>query len=251
MPSPYRKKSAVCGTSHTAEKLCPDAPTNDVTAGYAVLSVRPSGEGETVAVVLSVPSENGDGDADRKPTRLLLHLLVEQYADLSPREGRITAEESDALLSAGRLCAAIKRGMNLLQYGDMSARRLAYKLTAKGIRREVAEAAAAYLTEKGYIREDSAATLRAAADARKGWGLRRIREDLRANGFTPDAVEEAIASLADMDFEEHCASLIRKKYRPLPVDRAAKQKMVASLMRMGYDTDTIRAAVRCVESEQA
>ncbi len=247
MPSPCGKKSAVCGGAHTAEKLCIDETVHE----YAILSVRPSGEGETVEVVLSLPNQReDDADPDRKPTRLALHLLLEQYADLAPRKGGISAEEADALLIAGRLCAAIKRGMNLLQYGDMSARRLSYKLTAKGVDRTAAEEAAAYLTEKGYIREDNAAALRAAADVRKGWGPRRVREDLRANGFTPDAVEDALASLADVDFEENCAVLIRRKYCPLPADRADTQKMVASLMRMGYDTDMIRSAARRVKAEQ-
>ena len=214
-----------------AEPLC--APAGD--GGCAVLEIRPSDEGETVTVTLLQGGE-----------QVSVHLLVEQYADLRPREGSISEAEAEALIEAGRLCDAIRQGMRCLQYGDLSARRLTYKLSAKCVSREIAARAAEYLAEKGYIREESAAVSRAAQSVRKLWGPRRIREDLRANGFSPDAVEEAMNSLAEVDFAENCAAVIRKKYRTLPDDRAAKQKMVAALMRLGYDGDVIRAAARRV-----
>ena len=214
-----------------AEPLC--APAGD--GGCAVLEIRPSDEGETVTLTLLQEGE-----------QVSVHLLVEQYADLRPREGSISEGEAETILEAGRLCDAIRQGMRCLQYGDLSARRLTYKLTAKGVSREIATRAANYLAEKGYIREDSAAVSRAAQSVRKLWGPRRIREDLRANGFSPEAVEEAMESLAEVDFEENCATVIRKKYRTLPDDRAARQKMTAALMRLGYDADIIRAAARRV-----
>ncbi len=212
-------------------------------AAPTVLSVKPSGEGDVVAVVLILPS-----DAD-VPGKVRLYLLVEQYADLRPREGSISPEDAEALLEAGRLCAAVKRGMRLLQYGDQSARRLAYKLTAKGIDRETADAAAAYLAQKGYIHEDDTARLRAEQGVRKLWGPRRIREDLRANGFAPAAVAEAMESISEVDFEENCASVIRKKYHGVPEDRTERQKLFAALARLGYDADVIREAMRRVERE--
>jgi hypothetical protein len=64
--------------------------------------------------------------------------LVEQYAELKVQTGTVTPAYAETLLDAGRLCGAIRRGMALLQYGDQSARRLAYKLTAKGVDRDIA-----------------------------------------------------------------------------------------------------------------
>ena len=205
----------------------------------AVLSVSPAGEGELVNVVLAMPSSTGE-----KPQRVSLHLLVEQYAELGIREGEITLEAAEATLDAGRLCGAIRRGIAMLGYGDQSARRLMGKLIAKGVDREIASRAVSYLTRKGYIHEDSTATLRAEQGLRKGWGPRRIREDLSAHGFTREAVEEAMASLSDVDWEESCAAAIRKKYRELPEDKGARQKLVAAVMRLGYDADTVKSALR-------
>lgn len=214
----------------------PEAVSSD---GVCVLSVTPEGEGETVAVVLSVPNaETG------KPDRVKLHLLVEQYADLGIKVGELTPEQADVLMKAGVLCAAIRRGMGLLQYGDRSVRRLAYKLTVKGVDRETAAAAAAYLAEKGFIREDDTARLRAEQSLRKGWGLRRISEDLRAQGFPSDVIEEVAEGLSDVDFAENCAAMIRKKYGEIPDDRAARQKLMAAMMRLGYDSGEIREAMR-------
>ena len=217
-----------------AEPLCASAGDG----GCAILEIRPSDEGATVTVTLS------EGDE-----RVSVRLLVEQYADLRLREGSISDGEAETILEAGRLCDAVRQGMRCLQYGDLSARRLTYKLTAKGVSREIAARAADYVAETGDIREDNAAVSRAAQSARKLWGPRRIREDLRANGFSPEAVEEAMESLAEVDFEENCAAVIRKKYRTLPDDRAARQKMTAALIRLGYDADLIRAAARRLTDE--
>ena len=221
--------------------LPPDFPPDTC----AVLSVSPAGEGETVTVVLALPDPEG-----KKAQRVSFCLLVEQYAELGVKVGPVTYEKAEELLDAGRLCGAIRRGIVLLGYGDQSARRLAYKLTAKGVDRDVAARATAYLTEKGYIREDDTATLRAEQDLRKGWGERRIREDLIAHGFTHEAVEEAMEELSNTDWVETCAAAIRKKYGKVPEDKGERQKMLAAMMRLGYDTDTVKAAARNILREK-
>lgn len=232
-------QKSVSASPEPSRQIASATPEIVPSDGLRVLSVAPEGEGETVAVVLSVPNaETG------KPDRLKLHLLVEQYADLGVRAGELTQEQADILMEAGALCAAIRRGMGLLQYGDRSVRRLAYKLTAKGVDRETAAAAAAYLAEKGYIREDDTARLRAEQSLRKGWGLRRICEDLRAQGFPSDVIDEVAEGLSEVDFTENCAAVILKKYGEIPEDRAGRQKLMAAMMRLGYDSDEIREAMR-------
>ena len=137
----------------------------------------------------------------------------------------------------------------MLDYGDQSARRLVSKLVSKGVDREIASRAVTYLVERGYIREESTATLRARQGVNKGWGERRIQEDLFAHGFTREAVEEAMTQLSDVDWEENCASAIRKKYREIPAERKELQKLMAAMMRLGYDGDTVKAALRKVMRE--
>ena len=234
-PAFKKKASPKTAPPVPAKPSAPDLPPDTC----AVLSVTPAGEGETVTVVLALPDPEG-----KRAQRVRFCLLVEQYAELGVKTGEITPEEADTLLDAGKLCGAIRRGISLLGYGDQSARRLAYKLTAKGIDRETAARATAYLTEKGYIREDDTATLRAEQDLRKGWGERRIREDLMTHGFTREAVEEAMESLSDTDWVENCTTAIRKKYGEIPEDKGERQKLIAAMMRLGHDTDTVREAMR-------
>ena len=241
-----RSPSVKTGSPKTAEKApdkpsAPDLPPDT----RAVLSVTPSGEGETVTVVLALPDPEG-----KKAQRVSFHLLVEQYAELGVKTGEITSEYADTLLDAGQLCGAIRRGISMLGYGDQSARRLAGKLTAKGVDRDTAARAVAYLTERGYIREESTATLRARQSVGKGWGERRIREDLMAHGFTREAVEEAMEEISDTDWEENCAAAIRKKYGGIPEDRGERQKLIASMMRLGYDADTVKEAMRIILREK-
>lgn len=221
-------------------------PASDLSpSAYTVLSATPAGEGETVNVVLSIPDPEGG-----KHRKISVYLLVEQYSELGVRAGEISPETAETLLDAGRLCDAIRRGMAILDYGDQSARRLAYKLTAKGIDRNTADRAVAYLTERGYIREENTATLRARQGVHKGWGERRIREDLCTHGFTREAVEEAMEELSDVDWEENCATVIRKKYCEIPEERGDRQKMMAAMMRLGYDADTVKAVARAILREK-
>ena len=254
LPEDQHKAFRLMDEAHEPCEADGDAfPEADSSAGAAaayptaaaVLSVTPEGEGETVAVVLSIPRSQGG-----KPARVKLHLLVEQYSDLGVRPGEISPEEVDTLLEAGRLCAAVRRGMGLLAYGDQSARRLAYKLTARGVDRATAEAAAAYLAQNDYIREGDTAVFRARDGVRKGWGLRRIREDLRAHGFEPEAVSAATESLSEVDFTENCAAVIRKRYGGVPAERSDRQKLMAAMLRLGYEAEEIRAAMRQVAREE-
>ena len=85
---------------------------------------------------------------------------------------------------------------------------------------------------------------------RKGWGPRRIREDLRAKGYDASSIEEAMEAVAELDHVERLAAVIRKKYTAVPTDRRERDKMVAALLRLGYDGETVRDALRLCAKKQ-
>ena len=58
-----------------------------------------------------------------------------------------------------------------------------------------------------------------------------------------------MAELSHVDWEENCAAAIRKKYRDIPGERKELQKLVAAMMRLGYDGDTVKAALRQIVRE--
>lgn len=232
-------------------------PELPLVSDFAVTRIRADAEG----TVLTVTLEGSTADGTR--LRREIPVTVEQYAALSLRQGALTPEQGRALMQAGDLCLAVRKGMELLGYGDMSARRMVYKLTARGVTRETAGEAAAWLQAHGLLREDDAALRRAAQDARKLWGPRRILQDLRAQGYSAEAASAALDALtgADLDPDEplpsdavdfliNCETAIRKKFGGVPEERDERRKMTAALIRLGYDTDVIREASENVMREE-
>ena len=150
------------------------------------------------------------------------------------------------------LDAAMKRAVSLLEYGDNSRRRLVRKLTERGFDEDVAETAVARLEEMGYLREHDACARRAEQGVRKGWGARRVAQDLYAQRYDRETVDAVMAVLEDeVDFAENCVTVIRKKYRTVPTDRDARRRMAAALMRLGYGSDEVRRAMQAVAEDHA
>ena len=45
-------------------------------------------------------------------------------------------------------------------------------------------------------------------------------------------------------FRERDGAAIRKKYGEIPEDKGERQKLMAAMMRLGYDADTVRESMR-------
>lgn len=250
MPAPRQGRRGAGGSRPEAcpqTRPQPHPETEDREQGARILRVVTDADGETLTVTLETQGEDG------ARLRRKIPLTVEQYAALKVQPGRLSEEEADRLEHAGRLCLAIRKAGELLGYGDMSARALVRKLTARGIDRAVADEAADWLAARGMLREDASALARAVADARKGWGPRRIRQDLLAHGYPSEAADAALDALHDpedpayVDFDSVCRSVLRVKLgrdAALTADRAACGRLIAAMMRLGYDSDTVREALR-------
>ncbi|MBO5416543.1 MAG: regulatory protein RecX [Clostridia bacterium] len=206
-----------------------------------VTSVRAINGGSDI--VLSVCLSDGEHSEKRE-----LVLLSRQYAALRPEKGEISEESFDELSEAAEICAAVKRGMNILGYGACSEKNMRLKLRSKGFGAEVAASAAEYLVELGYINEEKDAEREAERCVGKYWGRRRIAAALYEKGYSEAAVRGAIESLGEVDFEGRCVSLIEKKFRGLPEDANEKKKLFASLLRYGYSPSEIKNAFYIIES---
>ena len=211
-----------------------------------VIGVSADADGETVIVSVETA---GDGETS---VRRRIPLMAEQYVSLGVHTGMLSEEEAERLEHAGRLCLAIRKAAEFLQYGGMSGRTLVRKMTARGIDRTVAEEAADWLTGRGLLREDDSARARAVEGVRKGWGPRRIRQDLTAHGYPPEIADAAMDMLNDpddpayTDFDAACRDVLRLKLRgnaALLADRSSRARLTAAMMRLGYDADRIRRAM--------
>jgi regulatory protein len=159
------------------------------------------------------------------------------------RRGPISEQKLIEIEQAATLSAAWQRALSILAYGANSARSLSLKLRQRGFDAEVTERAVELVRAQGYLHEDDDALREAERALAKGWGLRRIGQHLRQRGYATEAVDAALEALSDEDFYERCCCAARKYHRVPPTDANQKQKIVAYLLRYGYDMSEIRHAL--------
>ena len=205
-----------------------------------IRDILPVQGGDALCVTLAF---TGDGGSEERS----FTISHRQYAALpclhpyTKAAGRsLTADEAEAIDVAAEAHAAAARALNLLSYGDMTERTLVRKLRLRGIDETAARSAAAAMVEQGYINEDDQLERSLRACLRKGWGPLRITAALRQKGFSPEVLENLPHRLAEIDFAARCADVIERKWGELPTDRAARQKAIAALMRLGYTREQIR-----------
>lgn len=188
-------------------------------------------------VVIEIKISEGENFEKRK-----VILLARQYAELRVHKGEIDRDYLDTLISEGEVCAAVKRGMNILGYGACSEKNMAFKLRAKGFDKESALRASKYLSELGYINECDDAEREAERCIKKLWGIKRIVAFLYEKGYTDTAVRLVVSKLEEYDFTGSCVALIERKFRALPEDREEQKKLFAALVRCGHTPSDIKKA---------
>lgn len=218
-----------------------DLSSPSVTDAPFVISVRylraqSTGEAITVGVELT--------DTLRNLTEVRRYtVLTELLGALCVRRGIISREKLEEIEQAAQLSAAYTRALTILAYGANSAQALVLKLRQRGFDTSTAERAVSLLSSRGYLREESDAGREAERCLAKGWGRRRIGVYLRQRGYSNEAAQHALDELGDVDDEARCAAVARRKSAAPPQDTKEKQKLIAYLIRQGYDMTTIRHAL--------
>ena len=184
---------------------------------------------------------NGENTERKK-----LVLLTEQYLMLKIKKGEITSDQFDEIERASDICSAYKKGLNLLGYGACSEKNLYYKLRSRGFENDICSEAVAMLSGGGYVNENSDAQREAERCIAKLWGKKRIISHLYTKGYTDEAVRDVYDLLSDTDFVENCKKLIlrdhKRQFALAKSDEKEKQKLFASLVRMGYSFSEIKEA---------
>ena len=150
----------------------------------------------------------------------------------------------EKIKAASALCEALWRGARMLAVSSHSGRELQRRLRHAGVDEATAAEAVERLRERGLIREESDAVRLAERCVRKGWGPRRVLSELFAKGYGEAAQKEARTYLESVDFNEVCLDVLKKVRVPERSDRAALQKLQASLLRRGFLPSTIREALQ-------
>lgn len=210
-----------------------------------VISVNAMSEGAEMLLTLQISD-----DCNNIERRKLL-IFTNQYLELGLRKGMFLSEDTfDEIERCSKECIAIRKGSDLLSYSSSSRKRLVQRLRNKGIDRESAENAASHLAKIGAINEESDVKHQVCSCLDKLWGKKRIYQELLIKGYEKGYVLEALEEITKEQLVENCIELIRKKHKTIPEDSAIRKKIVASLVRYGYNFDEIKQAMNVVINEK-
>lgn len=170
-------------------------------------------------------------------------------ADFSLYAGReLTEEEFSEVREAADLGRAKERALRIIGARPMSERELYDRLVEKEESEHHAAAVVARLLELGLINDGEYARMLVRHYAAKGYGARRIKDELYRHKVSRQFWEEALSEMPET--EDTLDRLLRSRMRGAATsDRAAVKKASDALMRRGYSWEEIRSALYRYESE--
>ena len=179
-----------------------------------------------------------------------LTVTVAIIADFGLYTGRELSADDYAELSEAAASASSKaRALRILGTRGMSRRELSERLVRKGDSEERAEETADWLTRIGALNDEEFAAQIVRHYTQRGYGEKRVRDELHRRGIPRELWEDALAQLPDMAdgaYRALCARLGGAE-----PDRAALKKATDALVRRGYTWDDIKTAVRRYNEELA
>ena len=160
----------------------------------------------------------------------------------------LTEELREQLAEAVRRGEVKEKALRLLSGRPMSRKELVDKLTARPrdkekepIPEELAEEAANRLEELGYLNDAEYARTVARHYAAKGYGERKLRDELWKRGVPRAYWDQALEEVQDPT--DAMDEFIRRKLMGRTADRETLGKLSAALARRGYRWEDIRAAL--------
>lgn len=134
---------------------------------------------------------------------------------------------------------AKQRALKILERSDVSRKMLLDKLTEKGISNTDAEEVADWLCGLGVVNDERYAGLVVRHYAAKGYGKRRIRDELYRRGIERELWDAALDELPETD--DTVDRLLSVRLRGA-VSPEALQRAQSYLLRRGYSWDEVCAA---------
>jgi len=142
---------------------------------------------------------------------------------------------------------AKERALAMLDRRDYSAAELRKKLVEKGEDEAEAAAAVERLTELGFVDDARYAPLVVRHYAAKGYGPRRVLQELQARGIPRELWDAAMEQMPVQD--DAVDRLLRSRLKSDAPDRAELKRASDFLLRKGYGWDEIKAAVARYHAE--
>ena len=168
------------------------------------------------------------------------------YSEKYRNYKEISDEELTELLDAVSFRRAYNKGLDLLSRRPYGTKELIKKLCEKGHEKESAEKACDRLLELGLLSDEEFARLLAnELYERKGYGIKRIKQELIFRGIDREIAENAIETL-DIDTQSRIILVIKKKYLNKIDDEKGRKRAIDGLMRLGYSYSDIKSALNSI-----
>ena len=127
-------------------------------------------------------------------------------------------------------------------YRERSPAEVRRKLTDLGANAEQADQIFHLLEDEGFFNARRFAEAFAGGKLRSNhWGRVRIRMGLRAHQLDEKLVEHVLAELNEAEYTRIFLSVLEKKRRQLDGDPALRPKLIAYLLKAGFENDLIFA----------
>jgi len=158
----------------------------------------------------------------------------------------MTAFEDEELARFGeqdeKLSKTKKRAMNVLSARQLTRAAMEKRLIELGETSENAADAADWLVEIGLINDAEYAAELVRGCVRRGFGARRIRDELYKRRVPRELWDDALAEIEDGETVASAVAFIERKLRGDAPDFDDKRKIGAALARRGHSWSDINAA---------
>ena len=177
----------------------------------------------------------------------ILRVGQQEIADFALYAGRELTEEEAAALTAGLRSRQMReRALELLSRKPQSRRELTRKLNEWGAGPEEADAVCDRMEELGYLNEAAYAARIVEVYSARGFGEKKLRDELYRRGVPREEWDEALARVEDST--QSIDDFLQKKLTGWTGDRKQLQKVTAALARRGFSWSDIRDALARYET---
>lgn len=177
----------------------------------------------------------------------ILRVGQQEIADFALYAGRELTEEEAAALTAGLRSRQMReRALELLSRKPQSRRELTRKLNEWGAGPEEADAVCDRMEELGYLNEAAYAARIVEVYSARGFGEKKLRDELYRRGVPREEWDEALARVEDST--QAIDAFLQKKLTGWTGDRKQLQKVTAALARRGFSWSDIRDALARYET---
>ena len=177
----------------------------------------------------------------------ILRVGQQEIADFALYAGRELTEEEAAALTAGLRSRQMReRALELLSRKPQSRRELTRKLNEWGAGPEEADAVCDRMEELGYLNEAAYAARIVEVYSARGFGEKKLRDELYRRGVPREEWDEALARVEDST--QAIDDFLQKKLPGWTGDRKQLQKVTAALARRGFSWSDIRDALARYET---